>query len=133
MRRCSGKKSVCGFVFEMGFLWKQRAYCAPTFSSFEGSWLSEGGAVQGREGDAVSAEGGIYPSSLRSNAETLSPLSHLPLGLLGELNNSTMPGSDVFFLPKPSNLIKFALPTLVFFPNLSIFTKSWPFYASKAY
>lgn len=48
------------------------------------------------------------------------------------MTSVTTGGSDIFFLPKPSNLLKFALPILVFMPNLTIFTKAWPFFAHRS-
>lgn len=113
----------------MGFGWRQRAYCAPMPSSFcvEGPLEFVEAPLGGP------ASGCLMPPSLKSSSETLSISSGLSQGLLGSLNSATLPNSDIFFLPKPSNLLRWGLPVLVFMPNLTLFTRSWPFYASKAY
>ncbi|KFG57881.1 hypothetical protein TGRUB_211060 [Toxoplasma gondii RUB] len=102
----------------MPFMWRQRAYCAPVPSSF---------ASQQQNG--LGGEAGVRKPLLRSNSESLSVFSQIPDGLLGHTTSVTMGNSDIFFLPKPSNLLKIALPAFVFMPNLTIFTRAFPFYA----
>ncbi|XP_022587077.2 uncharacterized protein LOC34620352 [Cyclospora cayetanensis] len=115
----------------MGFGWRQRAYCAPMPSCFsvEGP-LDSSGASLGAS--AASGSSSLLPASVRGSSETFSVSTSLSQGLLGCMNSSTLPNSDIFFLPKPSNFLRWGLPVLVFLPNLTLFTRSWPFYASKA-
>ncbi|PHJ24942.1 hypothetical protein CSUI_001206 [Cystoisospora suis] len=109
----------------MPFLWRERAYCAPVPSAFTGRQRHDGGA-------SSSSATGVREPLLKSNSECLSVFSGMPQGLLGHMTSVTTGGSDIFFLPKPSNLLKFALPILVFMPNLTIFTKAWPFFAHRS-
>ncbi|CBZ50713.1 conserved hypothetical protein [Neospora caninum Liverpool] len=103
----------------MPFMWRQRAYCAPVPSAFAAQQPRAGGG----------SESGVRRPLLRSNSESLSVFSEIPDGLLGHTTSVTMGNSDIFFLPKPSNLLKVALPAFVFMPNLTIFTRAFPFYA----
>ncbi|PFH32315.1 hypothetical protein BESB_016330 [Besnoitia besnoiti] len=104
----------------MPFMWRQRAYCAPVPSAF---------GAQQPAGSGSCGAAGVRGPLLRSNSECLSVFSEIPDGLLGHTTSVTMGNSDIFFMPKPSNLLKIALPVLVFMPNLTIFTRAWPFFA----
>ncbi|KAG6440078.1 putative integral membrane protein [Babesia bovis T2Bo] len=64
-------------------------------------------------------------------SSTLNMQSLVPSSAFGNLCSTQIRGSDIFFLPKPSQLLCFALPVFVLMPNLTVFARHWFFYAPK--
>ncbi|AFZ79012.1 hypothetical protein BEWA_018570 [Theileria equi strain WA] len=64
-------------------------------------------------------------------SNTLSIKSLVPTTVFGDQCANEMRGTDIFFLPKPTQLLAFALPVFVLMPNLTVFTRNWFFYAPK--
>ncbi|ORM41828.1 uncharacterized protein BXIN_0634 [Babesia sp. Xinjiang] len=64
-------------------------------------------------------------------SSTLSLHSLVPSTAFGNLCSTEIRGSDIFFLPKPSQLLCFAIPVFVLMPNLTVFARQWFFYAPK--
>ncbi|EAN32416.1 putative integral membrane protein [Theileria parva strain Muguga] len=62
---------------------------------------------------------------------TLDVKSLVPATTFGDQCSNKMRGTDIFFLPKPSQLLAFALPVFVLMPNLTVFARHWFFYAPK--
>ena len=121
----------------MGFGWRERPYCLPLLSSYSSnSLLLDPLGVPSLPSSSSSSSsrverGPLLREGLRSSSSTLEVCCSISQGLFGCLNSSSIPNSDIFFLPKPL-LLQQALPMLLFLPNLTVFTRSWPFYASRA-
>ncbi|GFE55077.1 hypothetical protein BaOVIS_024810 [Babesia ovis] len=64
-------------------------------------------------------------------SSTLNLQSLVPSTAFGNLVSTEIRGSDIFFLPKPTQLLCFALPVFVLMPNLTVFARQWFFYAPK--
>ncbi|CCF72987.1 conserved Plasmodium protein, unknown function [Babesia microti strain RI] len=64
-------------------------------------------------------------------SSTLNLPSLVPLTTFGDTLTNKMRGTDIFFMPKPSQLLPFALPVFVFMPNLTVFFRQWFFYGPK--
>ncbi|KAK1443915.1 hypothetical protein BgAZ_207910 [Babesia gibsoni] len=64
-------------------------------------------------------------------SSTLSVQSLIPSTTFGNQCSTQIRGSDIFFLPKPTQLLFFALPVFVLMPNLTVFTRHWFFYSPK--
>eukprot|EP00920_Eleutheroschizon_duboscqi_P004200 GHVT01009677.1.p1 GENE.GHVT01009677.1~~GHVT01009677.1.p1 ORF type:complete len:165 (+),score=29.45 GHVT01009677.1:238-732(+) len=94
------------------------------YSSSPSGGLPASGASGGR---AAGAHDFPLSTSLSGNLATLST-SFVP-SQSGGLLQCWKGGDEFFFLPKPSNLIKFALPTLVFLPNITVFSRAWLLFA----
>ncbi|BAM39847.1 conserved hypothetical protein [Theileria orientalis strain Shintoku] len=62
---------------------------------------------------------------------TLDVKSLMPATTFGDQCSNKMPGTDILFMPKPSQLLAFALPVFVLMPNLTVFARHWFFYAPK--
>ncbi|GBE60937.1 hypothetical protein, conserved [Babesia ovata] len=64
-------------------------------------------------------------------SSTLNLQSLVPSTAFGNQCGTEIRGTDIFFLPKPTQLLFFALPVFVLMPNLTVFTRHWFFYAPK--
>lgn len=64
-------------------------------------------------------------------SSTLNVQSLVPSTTFGDQCATQIRGSDIFFLPKPSQLLMFALPVFVLMPNLTVFTRQFFFYGPK--
>lgn len=72
-----------------------------------------------------------YLGGIGGCSSTLSVQSMVPSTAFGNQCSTQIRGSDIFFLPKPTQLLCFALPVFVLMPNLTVFARQWFFYGPK--